>query len=280
MLAPLLVVQLDPSDPPARLGAWLQEAGLTLDLCDLSAGAVLPADLAGHCGLLVLGGAMGAQDDAEYPWLAEVRTLLRQAVDREVPVLGVCLGAQLLAVASGGRVARNPGGPEIGPQLVGKRAAASSDPLFGSIPITPDVLQWHVDAVTTLPPGAVHLASSPACANQAFRVGRLAWGLQFHIETTIDIVRQWAAEDPDLVGDEVERIVARARSVDADLVEVWRPFAAAFAAIVGDPESVRPARGVPSSTAAPITDPAAIRAALAAEAGAARMMLPPPSRRP
>jgi GMP synthase-like glutamine amidotransferase len=271
---------MDPSDPPARLGQWLEEAGLRLDLRDLCAGAVLPPDLAGHCGIVVLGGAMGAQDDAEYPWLADVRTLLRQAVDAEVPTLGVCLGGQLLAVATGGRVERNPDGPEIGAQLVAKRAAASTDPLFAAVPITPDVIQWHVDAVTALPPAAVHLASSPAGAHQAFRVGRLAWGLQFHIETTLDILRQWAAEDPDLVGEDIERVLARAESVDADLVEVWRPFAAAFAALVRDPDAVRPARGVPSSTAAPITDPAAIRAALAAEASAARTLLPPPSRRP
>jgi GMP synthase-like glutamine amidotransferase len=276
--APLLVVQVDRSDPPARLGQWLTEAGLRLDVRDLSAGAVLPADLSAHSGIVVLGGPMGAEDDALYPYLPDVRALLRRAVDEELPTLGVCLGAQLLAVAMGGRVERNPDGPEIGAQLVAKRTVAATDPLFHSLPITPDVLQWHVDAVTVLPAGALQLASSPVCENQAFRVGRLAWGLQFHIETTPEMVREWASEDS-LAADDLARVVARAESLDADFVEVWRPFAASFAEIVKDPSSVRPARGVPSTTAAPITDPAAIRAALAAEATAARTVLPHPIRR-
>jgi GMP synthase-like glutamine amidotransferase len=268
MTAPLLVVQVDPTDPPARLGDWLVEDGHELDVRDLSAGAPLPADLSGHSGMVVLGGAMGAQDDAEYPYLADVRALLRRAVDEEVPALGICLGGQLLAVATGGRVERNPDGPEIGVQLVAKRSVSATDPLFAALPITPDVLQWHVDAVTVLPPGAQQLASSPVCENQAFRVGRLAWGLQFHIETTPEIVRSWAEEDDELADWDLAAVVARAESRDADLVEAWRPFAASFAKIVRDPSSVRAAHAVPSRSAAPITDPAAIRAALAAEAAA------------
>jgi GMP synthase-like glutamine amidotransferase len=278
-IKPLLVLQPDPSDPPARLGDWLTAAGLTLDVRDLPGGAALPADLSGHSGVLVLGGSMGAQDDADHPWLADVRALLARAVQDELPTLGVCLGGQLLAVATGGRVERNPEGPEIGMQLVAKRAVAATDPLFRSLPITPDVLQWHVDAVTVLPPGAQQLASSPACENQAFRLGRLAWGLQFHIETTPEIVRDWAAQDRDLDEDALERVVARAEALDADLAEAWQPFAEAFAAIVEDPSSVRASRGVPTTTAAPITDPAAIRAALAAEATASRAPLPHPVRR-
>jgi GMP synthase-like glutamine amidotransferase len=278
--APLLVVQLDPTDPPARLGEWLRAAGVALDVRDLSAGQTLPADLSRHSGVVVLGGAMGAQDDADYPYLADVRGLLRRAVDEELPILGICLGMQLLAVATGGRVERNPDGPEIGAQLVAKRAVASTDPLFRAVPITPDVLQWHVDAATALPPGAVQLASSPGCANQAFRLGRLAWGIQFHIETTPEIVRSWADEDAGEYVDDVELIVERACARDADLVEVWQPFAAAFAAIVLDPDSVRSSRAVPSQWAQPITDPAAIRAALAAEAAGSRAVVPPPTRRP
>jgi GMP synthase-like glutamine amidotransferase len=276
---PLLVVQPDPSDPPARLGDWLTAAGLSLDIRDLPGGATLPADLSEHSGVLVLGGSMGAEDDADHPWLADVRRLLARAVHDEVPTLGVCLGGQLLAVATGGRVDRNPDGPEIGAQLVAKRAVAATDPLFRSLPITPDVLQWHFDAVTVLPPGAQQLASSPTCENQAFRIGRLAWGLQFHIETTPEIVRRWAAEDREFDEDVLERVLARVEAVDADLVDAWRPFAEAFAGIVADPSSVRAPRSVPTTSAAPLTDPAAIRAALAAEASASRASLPHPVRR-
>ena len=132
---------------------------------------------------------MGANDDDVAPWLPHERALLREAVSREIPTLGICLGGQLLAAANGGRVRASPEQAEIGAQLVAKRTAAATDPLFGPLPITPDVLQWHYDAITVLPAGAVHLASSPVCENQAFRLGRLAWGVQFHIETTPELVR-------------------------------------------------------------------------------------------
>ena len=279
-LAPLLVVQLDPSDPPARLGEWLRAAGLDLDVRALDAGDELPADLTAHCGVLVLGGAQSANDDV--PELKAVKAMLRDAIANEVPTLGVCLGFQLLAAANGGQVRRAPNGPELGAQLVAKRTTAATDPLFAALPITPDVLQWHFDEVSVLPPGAIQLAGSPGCEQQAFRLGRLAWGVQFHIETTPEIVRSWAREDAAELADyDLDAIMARVVDTDADLIEVWQPFAAAFADLVRDPDAVEPPRGVPSSTATPLTDPAAIRAALAAEASAARGVLPMPQlRRP
>ncbi|MDT4893611.1 MAG: hypothetical protein QOE97_2646 [Pseudonocardiales bacterium] len=280
----LLVVECDPSDPAARLGAWLAEAGAELDVRQAWQPEALPGAVDGIDGLVVLGGPMGANDDAAHPWLVALRALLREAVSREVPTLGVCLGEQLLAAATGGQVERNPAGPEFGAQLVAKRAAASTDPLFGPMPITPDVIQWHVDAVTVLPPGAIQLASSPGCDIQAFRLGRLAWGIQFHIETTPAIVRAWAAEDAELLdGSDVDSLLARADAAHDDVAEVWQPFATAFVELARDPSGVRPARGVPTSTAAPITDPAQIRAALAAELTQARggpSPLPMPGPRP
>ncbi len=278
------VVQLAASDPAARLGDWLDAAGLLLSVHDLAAGDPLPALGPDVHGLVVLGGPMRAGDDERAPYLAAVRQTLRAAVTEQVPTLGICLGAQLLASAHGGRVGENPDGPELGAQLIAKRSAAASDPLFGPLPITPDVIQWHFDAITTLPPGAIQLASSPLCENQAFRLGRLAWGIQFHIETTPALVRAWAEADAQRLADyDLERIVARAVDVHDDLAEVWQPFASSFAAVVRDPDSVPQPRGTPSSTAAPVTDPAAIRAALAAEAQAAHggpHRLPMPGRRP
>ncbi len=268
---PLLVVQLDDSDPIGPLGEWLIDAGLDLDIRNLADGGALPDGLGGHSGLLVLGGGMSATDDAATPWLPPVRALLREAISREVPTLGVCLGAQLLATANGGRVSPNPDGPEFGAQLIGKRAACADDPLFAPLPITPDVIQWHFDAIDPLPPGAVQLASSPVCDIQAFRLGRLAWGIQFHIETTPELVRDWAATDARaLEGYDVARLLSRSDAVHDDVAEVWQPFAAAFADVVRDPASIASLRVIPTSTAEPITDPAAIRAALAAELGASR----------
>jgi GMP synthase-like glutamine amidotransferase len=277
----LLVVQVSDTDRPERLGQWLADAGLDLDVRALDTGDDLPATLQDHDGVVVLGGPMGAADDRSAPYLPAVRAMLRDAVSGETPTLGVCLGHQLLALAHGGRVEPAPNGPEIGASLIAKRAATAGDPLFGPLPITPDVIQWHFDAVTVLPPGAVQLASSPVCEHQAFRLGRLAWGIQFHIETTPEVIRSWADEDADVLRDyDLDTIVARAVAVDDDIAEVWQPFAAAFADVVRDPAAVAPPRGVAMSTAQPVTDPAAIRAALAAEATAARRVLPTPGPRP
>ncbi len=274
----VLVVQPSPSDPVGRLGTWLRDAGLELEVVDAPG---FPDVLDGYAGLVVMGGPMGATDDVDVPWLPRLRALLRAAVSAEIPTLGVCLGGQLLAAAHGGRIVRDPDGPEIGAQLIAKRSAAATDPLFRAMPITPDVIQWHFDTITTLPPGAVHLASSPVCENQAFRLGRLAWGLQFHIETTPEVVRAWAEQDAGELGDyDLDAVVARAVDVHPDLEEVWRPFAASFADVVRDPGAVQPVRGPAVSTAAPVTDQEAIRAALnglAAEQTAARSPLPMPT---
>jgi GMP synthase (glutamine-hydrolysing) len=254
-----LVVQNVPSAPIGPLGEWL---GLDLDV---RAWSGLPDDMSGHDGLIVLGG--GTVGD-EPPRLRE---LFGSALADERPTLAICYGAQLLAAVLGGRVGPNPGGPEYGAQLIAKRANAASDPLFREIPITPDVIQWHHDAVLELPPSAVLLASSPVCDVEAFRAGRVAWGIQFHIETTPDVVRRWAASDAEaLAAYDVDAILERAEAVHADIAEVWRPFAERFASIVGDPESVPATRPLRMATAEPITDPAAIRAALAAEMQAAR----------
>ena len=274
--ARILVLRLDASDPSARLGQWLLEAGVELDERALDAGDELPPDLSAHDGLLVLGGAMGAWDDTTTPYLPAVRRLLRDAVSAEVPTLGVCLGHQLLAAANGGQVRRMPDGPEVGALLVAKRSVAVSDPLFGAMPITPDVLQWHYDEVSVLPQGAVQLASSPECEQQAFRLGRVAWGIQFHIETTPQMVTEWAAERDEALDDyDMDAILARALAVHDDLEEVWQPFAARFADIVRDPSSA------PSVAGPAATDPmAAARAALAGELNAARAPLPMPGMRP
>jgi GMP synthase (glutamine-hydrolysing) len=266
----LLVVRHADDDPPARLGEWLAMAGAELDVRSPYLGDPLPSMLTDHAGLVVLGGSMGAYDDEVAPWLPSVRALLSRAVGEEVPTLGICLGAQLLAVSAGGRVARGADGPELGAHLIAKRTAAAVDPLLQSLPITPDVIQWHHDVITALPPGAVLLASSPMYEVQAFRVGRLAWGLQGHIETTPEIVRRWADHDPYVADYDLSKLLERSDAVHPDIAETWQPIATRFVEIVDDPDSVRAARGPTVSTAAPIEDPAAIRAALAAELQASR----------
>ena len=224
----LLVIQPDDLDPPARLADWLAGAGAELDVVR-PAKAELP-ELAGYGGVVCLGGAMGANDDLEYPWLADVRRLLAGAVTARLPVLAVCLGAQLLAVATGGRVAVGKDGPEVGPGLVAKRDAAWRDPLFADLPFMPDVLQFHNDAIVSLPRGTELLASATRYPIQAFRVGPSAYGVQFHIETTPEIVLEWARLSPVAAGTarpgELEP--ARLAELHRDLEETWRPFVDRF----------------------------------------------------
>ncbi len=271
----ILVVENDSTAPLARLGDWLTAAGAELELCRAQDGTALPDDLAGYAGLVVMGGYQNALADDVSPWLPRLRRLLAEAVAAELPVLGVCLGAQLLAVATGGRVSLGTA-PQYGAQLVAKRQAAATDPLFRELPITPDVVHWHTDEVSVLPPAAVQLAAAPDCEHQAFRVGRLAWGIQFHIETTPEIIRDWAASTAaELAEYDLAAIVERCIAAHPDIAETWAPFAARFVEVARDPAAVRgnrtlPLADRPTSTAGPITDPAAIRAALAAELQAAR----------
>jgi GMP synthase (glutamine-hydrolysing) len=275
---PILVIENSADDPVARLGDWLRDAGAVLQIWSAVEGEPLPTDLADYSALVVMGGGMSATNDAVAPWLPGVRSLLASAVRAELPVLGVCLGGQLLAVATGGRVTPAETG-EYGVQLIAKRQVAATDPLFRELPITPDVLQWHVDEVSQLPASAVLLASSPGCEVQAFRVGRLAWGLQFHIEVTPDIIGDWARQDAQLLADyDLDRIVDRSLAALDDIAEVWQQVAARFVEIAADPAAAAGPRSLPmaglgganTTTAGPITDPAAIRAALAAEMQASR----------
>jgi GMP synthase (glutamine-hydrolysing) len=232
----LLVVVPSRTDPPARLGDWLREAGLELDERYVREGDALPADLSGHDGLLVMGGPQSSTDgDDVTPELVGVRELLRQAIADDVPTLGVCLGAQLLAQAGGGRTRKGTEGPEVGAQLVAKRDVADADPLFAPLPLSPDVIEWHHDEISELPSGATLLASSPVYAHQAFRVGRRVYGVQFHIETTPEMVRAWAERDAEGIAStpfDVETIWRRAAAAHPDLAEIWAPFAARFADLV------------------------------------------------
>ncbi|WP_234995682.1 type 1 glutamine amidotransferase [Streptoalloteichus hindustanus] len=224
----VLVVQPSDLDPLGPLEEWLRGAGAELVLAQPGREPLPP--LANHQAVVCLGGEMSVMDDEGHPWLVEVRRLLAEAVSARKPVLGICLGAQLLALATGGQVRPAAHGPEVGPSLVAKRDVAADDPLFADLPFTPDVLQFHGDEIHVLPPSAVLLASSPRYPNQAFRVGDCAYALQFHIETSAELVARWrdaqpaaaAAARPGDLDDE------RLTVVHEDMAEVWKPFAERF----------------------------------------------------
>lgn len=227
----LLVIQPDEQDPIGPLGDWLTDAGAELDL--RTPGAI-PESTADYQGMVVLGGHMGAYDDLDHPWLADIRRLLAEATTKGLPTLAICLGAQLLAVATGGRVVQGPDGPEVGPLLVAKRDVGWNDPLFADLPFMPDVMQFHTDVIDRLPPNAALLAASTLYPNQAFRVGRAVYGLQFHIETTTELVTSWAANAPHTAEFARPGELSHDRLVQAhaDLAETWRPFAAQFVKLV------------------------------------------------
>ncbi len=142
-------------------------------------------------GLVVLGGPMNVDQVSEYPFLQRELTWLREAIARDLPVLGICLGSQLLAKSLGARVFPNQV-KEIGWYDV-ELTAPADDPLFGGLTGRHTVFQWHGDTFE-LPAGAVQLARSRQCEQQAFRYGTKIYGLQFHIEVTVDMVDEWLDE--------------------------------------------------------------------------------------
>ena len=229
-----LVVTHSPTEGVANVGTWLETAGVELEVVEPWDGDAVPEDPSQYDAVVVMGGPQQAYDDGSAPWLRATKDLLRRAVGESVPTLGICLGAQLLAEATGGRVEKGGEGVEAGARLVAKRDAAWDDELFADVPFTPTVIQWHEDAIVDLPPGAVHLASSPRYAHQAFRVGQRAWGLQFHIETPPEMVRHWGAEYGAAVEEAGQDPVALAERAVEELDEVeacWRPVVERFAAL-------------------------------------------------
>lgn len=224
----ILVLEHDASDPLQRMQEWLADAGAQVEVLRLHGGDQVPTDLAGFDALISLGGEMGAHDDDIAPWLPAVRVLLATAVAARTPTLGICLGSQLLAVATGGTVTEGVDGPEIGAYLTAKRDASESDPLFDPLPMTPDVMQYHYDVVSTLPPGAVLLLSSTGYPHQAWRIGPAAWGLQFHIETTAEDLRAWGRSEARAA---VGRLGPALDQAEETMGEVWREFTARFVAL-------------------------------------------------
>jgi GMP synthase-like glutamine amidotransferase len=216
------VVQHAAIESVGRFADWLPAFGLDLDVVHAYAGYPVP-DVVEHDALIVMGGPMGAYDDAEVPWLSATKRLLADAVERNVPTLGVCLGAQLLAVAAGGKVERGTAGPELGLCEVTGRA---SDRVLLSGPFV--VVQWHYDSVTQLPPDATLLASSESYPVQAFRVGEVAWGLQFHVEATPDLVGKWARAE----GREAEALLEPIRHAENALALIGEAIARRFAYVV------------------------------------------------
>jgi GMP synthase (glutamine-hydrolysing) len=228
----VLVVQHEDDCPPAWVGDWLAEAGCALDVRRPYAGDPLPGDLQDHDALLVLGGAMGANDDDAHPWLAPTKQLVREAAARAVPTLGICLGHQLLAVALGGEAGPNPRGQQLGLLPVGWTDDAGRDDLTRGLVGTGYGVHWNDDVVLRAPEGTVVLARTPQGEVQVARFAPRAWGIQLHPEVDDRILASWAEDDRDRYDEGVlDDVLRRVAVVRDDLAAGWRPLAQAFAAL-------------------------------------------------
>jgi GMP synthase-like glutamine amidotransferase len=181
----VLVIQHVPAEGLGALHEFLTERGWEIEVkCE---GVDIPGNLDDYNALIILGGPMGAYEEEIYPYLRTVQDLVREAAQKHLPVLGLCLGAQLIAQALGARVGPNTV-QEIGWYQVELTQAGQL--LFPGLPSTWPVFQWHGDTFT-LPPGAVLLAKGETCLNQAFVYDEMIWAFQFHFELTPEMIKDW-----------------------------------------------------------------------------------------
>jgi GMP synthase (glutamine-hydrolysing) len=218
------------------LGETVRAAGHELDERSFALGDPPPDPPEAYEAVLVLGGSMNVHEVHGHPWLRDEREVVERAVADDVPVLGICLGAQLLASVAGAAVSRAPE-PEVGWYEVETTPEAAADALLAAFPSRFTGFQWH-SYQFELPRDAVLLATSPVCA-QAFRLGNAAWGTQFHAEVTREIVLSWIESygtDPDAVrvGFSPERERARLDAEIGRWNELGRTLAERFLAFAAE----------------------------------------------
>lgn len=251
----VLVLQHIACEPPGVFEDVLHERGAELHRVELDEGEPLP-DWRAFDAIVAMGGPMSVNDDAELQWLTAEKRLIGDAVRAGTPYWGVCLGVQLLAASLGAHV--YPGtAPEVGLLPIELTDEGRADPVFAGFDERLVTLQWHGDTFD-LPEGGVRLASSPAYANQAFRVGR-AYGLQFHLEVSAEMARAWAGV-PEYVASleqtlgadgapaflaAIEERADEMRAAGSSLFERW------VLHVVDQPDSSSPTRATTASSTRP-----------------------------
>jgi GMP synthase (glutamine-hydrolysing) len=199
-MKPVLLLQHLSFDGPAYLGSWLEREGLRFEVFDSERGHAYPSSIDAYGALAVLGGEMSANDP--LPPLRQAEALILQALGAGLPVLGHCLGGQLMARALGARVHASPA-PEIGWHTMRVVDSPNARAWFGDVD-EPTVYQWHSEAFA-LPAGAELLASSAACPHQAFALGPHQLAMQFHVELDSAKLAVWAgSRDPDFLRQQLE----------------------------------------------------------------------------
>jgi GMP synthase (glutamine-hydrolysing) len=248
----VLVIQHEDDDPIHLMGAWMGDVDLDVRRPYLSED--LPTALAGYGGLVVMGGAMGANDDSTFPWLTPVKELIRQAARNALPTLGICLGHQLAAVALGGEVRPNPAGRQFGLVDVDWEPAAHVDGLFSTVATPRRGPHWNDDIVTRLPDGAQLMARAPTGEVQAARHAPTVWGVQWHPEVDEPLFRGWLTEgnaDPVLA----ERALEALAEAGKELEQAWRPLAVRFAELVAQSVTQSVAQSVAQSVTRSVVEP-------------------------
>ena len=186
-MKPILIIQNIWDDPVGYIGELLTTYGVPYELVNAEQRTI--PDPQDYGAVIVLGGAQNANEDEKYPYLTQEKACIRRVVEQETPFLGICLGGQLLAAAFDARVSRHTL-TEIGFSDVQMTDEGQRDPLYARLPGSQRVYQWHEDTFA-LPQGAVRLATNEQTENQAFRVGRNAYALQYHIELTPAMLDTW-----------------------------------------------------------------------------------------
>lgn len=187
----ILILQHDESEGPGLFSTMAAQSEIAVEVCRLDEGEKIPRSLGDLAAVISLGGPMNVYEQDKYPFLREEEDMIKLALTDKVPFLGVCLGAQMLAKAGGARVAQGPE-KELGMGKISLTPEGMIDPLFAGFDAEIDVFQWHGDTFE-IPEGGILLASSEVYPHQAFRVKSRAYGLQFHLEATMEMVSDWVA---------------------------------------------------------------------------------------
>lgn len=187
-----LVLQHIECEDLGTIGKAMSRRGIEHRYVRLFDGESVPKSPERHTGLIILGGPMNVYEEDKYPYLKEEDILIKKGMDRGIPILGICLGGQLIAKANNAKV-RKGAKKEIGWYELRLSQEGKEDAVFGGFPEKLTVFQWHGDTFD-IPEGATHLAGSELFSNQAYRVGDNVYGLQFHLEVTEAMIRRWIAE--------------------------------------------------------------------------------------
>lgn len=236
----VLVIQNEVDDPVALVGQWISEVGVDVEVIHAYLGEAVPTSLpAQYSGAITMGGYMGANDDIEFPWLIDARSLMKDLVANDIPFFGICLGGQLLAAAVDGKVEPTPV-PEIGVATFRVTPDASSDAVFGHLAGKEVIAaEWHKDYITDLPNEAIVLAGNDVCPVQAFRMGQNVYGVQFHPEVDSEIFSSWAATDDELakLDHTIDQACKQVAAAESELIKTWKPALQAWAQLVKDQQA-------------------------------------------